>query len=136
MLLLGFAIQTISPIRLFSTTYSHIVLGSCIFALSAAFARWAFVVMRKMGTTANPDKPSEALTTSGPFRFSRNPAYVAMTGLYMALCFIGNAGWPLILLGPLLLIMYWGVIRKEENYLSEKFGQSYLVYKSEVRRWL
>lgn len=135
-LLLGFAIHAGSPIWIFPTPRAHVILGGFLFALSAAFARWAFLTMRRLGTTANPTKPSEALATGGPFQFSRNPIYVAMTGLYIGLDFMVNSAWPLILLGPLLLLMDWGVIRREERYLSGKFGDAYTDYKSRVRRWL
>lgn len=32
--------------------------------------------------------------------------------------------------------MHFGVIRREERYLEEKFGDLYLIYKAEVRRWI
>lgn len=135
-LLLGFAIHAVSPIWIFPTLHAHVILGGLLFALSATVARWAFLIMRRLGTTANPRKSSEALAISGPFRYSRNPIYVAMTGLYVGLDFMVNSAWPLILLGPLLLLMDWGVIRREEHYLSGKFGDAYTGYKSKVRRWL
>lgn len=135
-LLLGFAIQAVLPIEIFPANHAHVIAGGCIFVLSAAFARWAFLTMRRSGTSANPKKPSDVLATAGPFQLSRNPIYVAMTGLYVGLGFMINSAWPLLLLGPLLLFMHWGVIRREEYYLSEKFGEAYAVYKSKVRRWL
>lgn len=59
-----------------------------------------------------------------------------MTGLYLGLDIMANAVWPLVLLIPLLLLMHFGVIRREELYLSERFGDAYTAYKSKVRRWL
>ena len=135
-LLLGFAVHAVSPISLFPASRAHVMVSGLVFVLSAAFARWAFLTMRRSGTTANPRRPSEALVTGGPFRFSRNPIYVAMTGLYVAFDFMANSAWPLILLGPLLVLMDWGVIRREERYLSGKFGDAYTSYMSRVRRWL
>jgi len=135
-LLLGFMIHAISPVRIFPASFLHVVLGGVLLALGAAFARWSFLMMRKHGTTADPKKPSTELATSGPFRFSRNPIYVAMTALYIGVVFIANAAWPLVLIGPLLLLMHWGVIRREERYLSNRFGDAYVEYKSTVRRWL
>lgn len=104
--------------------------------ISAAFARWAFVTLRRAGTSASPYRPSAALTTTGPFRFSRNPIYLAMTGLYLGVSLLVNSVWPLLLLAPLLLVMHRGVILREERYLSAKFGEVYAAYKSGVRRWL
>jgi protein-S-isoprenylcysteine O-methyltransferase Ste14 len=135
-LLLGVAIHVLSPIAIFPATHAHEILGGFLLALSGAFARWAFLTMRRLGTTANPKKPSEALATGGPFRISRNPIYVAMTGLYIGLAFLVNSAWLFILLAPLLMFMQWGVILREERYLSGKFGNEYAAYSSRVRRWL
>lgn len=135
-LLLGVAIHMLSPISIFSATPAHEILAGFLLVLSGAFARWAFLTMRRLGTTANPKKPSEALVIDGPFRISRNPIYVAMTGLYIGLAFLVNSAWPLILLVPLLMLMQWGVILREERYLSGKFGSEYTAYSSRVRRWL
>lgn len=135
-LLLGIAIHVLSPIAIFPATHPHEILGGFLLVLSGAFARWAFLTMRRLGTTANPKKPSEALVTGGPFRISRNPIYVAMTGLHIGLAFLVNSAWLLILLAPLLMFMQWGVILREEQYLSVKFGNEYTTYSSKVRRWL
>lgn len=135
-LLLGVAIHVLSPIAIFPATPAHEILAGLLLLLSGAFARWAFLTMRRLGTTANPRKPSEVLATRGPFRISRNPIYVAMTGLYVGLAFLVNSAWLLILLVPLLMVMQWGVILKEERYLSGKFGDEYTAYSSRIRRWL
>lgn len=36
----------------------------------------------------------------------------------------------------MILLLYWAVIVKEEEYLERKFGEEYLRYKKSVRRWL
>ena len=112
------------------------LLSFIVFVLSAGFARWAFVSMAKQGTSANPNKQSDALITSGPFSISRNPIYVAMTGFYLAATCVAHTVWPLFFLVPLIAIMHWGVILREERYLAQIFGESYSTYKSTTRRWL
>jgi len=42
----------------------------------------------------------------------------------------------LLLLLPLLVVVQIGVIQREEVYLERKFGDEYLRYKTQVRRWL
>ena len=126
----------LKPIYILSSLFAAWLIGGLFCLISAAFARWAFVTMRRVGTSASPYQPSEALTVDGPFRFSRNPIYVAMTGLYIGAAFLCNSLWPLVMLVPLLLLMYYGVVLREERYLSEKFGEAYTFYKAEVRRWL
>lgn len=112
------------------------IAGLALLAAGAMVARWSFVTMKRMGTSADPRKSSTALATDGPFRRSRNPIYLAMTMLYAGASFILNELWPLVLLIPLLLLMQHGVILREEKYLEGKFGKPYLEYKSRTRRWL
>ncbi|MBI3358764.1 MAG: isoprenylcysteine carboxylmethyltransferase family protein [Nitrospirae bacterium] len=111
-------------------------IGAVLLIVSGTFVRWAFVTMRHVGTSASPYRPSTFLTVTGPFHLSRNPIYVAMTGLYIGAAFLVNSVWPLLLLAPLLFLMHYGVIVREERYLFAKFGEAYAAYKSEVRRWL
>lgn len=91
----GLVIQAFSPQPVFPTLSMSVWLGMLLLILSGAFARWSFVTMRQARTTANPREASTALVVDGPFRFSRNPIYVAMTGLYLGMSFLANAAWPL-----------------------------------------
>lgn len=62
--------------------------------------------------------------------------YVGMTMIYLGLtCLIGN-WWNVILSPVLLIIVQEYVIKREEKYLVQRFGQQYLDYKLNVRRWL
>jgi protein-S-isoprenylcysteine O-methyltransferase Ste14 len=135
-LALGFMLHILLPQPIFAADVVLRVVGVFLLALSGALARWAFVTMRHVGTSASPREPSVALVRSGPFRLSRNPIYVAMTGLYLGIAFLANSGWLLVLMVPLLVIMQWGVILREERYLAKRFGAAYSDYKAGVRRWL
>jgi protein-S-isoprenylcysteine O-methyltransferase Ste14 len=37
---------------------------------------------------------------------------------------------------PLLVVMHFGVVRREESYLERKFGEEYRQYRGRVRRYL
>ena len=75
-------------------------------------------------TAIIPHRPASRLVRHGPYRFTRNPMYVGLTGLYTGLALIFNVGWPLVLL-PLVLVVLWGVvIQREERYLRAAFGKS------------
>ena len=50
--------------------------------------------------------------------------------------FLFNSLWLLALLVPVLLVMRYGVIAREEKYLESKFGAEYSDYKKRVRRWI
>jgi protein-S-isoprenylcysteine O-methyltransferase Ste14 len=44
--------------------------------------------------------------------------------------------WALVLLVPLFLALHFGIVLPEEKYLESKFGEDYVTYKRQVRRWL
>jgi protein-S-isoprenylcysteine O-methyltransferase Ste14 len=92
--------------------------------------------MQAAGTNVNPALPTTAIVASGPFRFSRNPLYLALTLLYLGLTLAFNTWWGIVVLIPVLIIMHRGVVLREERYLEQKFGETYRHYRSKVRRYL
>jgi protein-S-isoprenylcysteine O-methyltransferase Ste14 len=96
----------------------------------------AFQAMNHAQTAVNPAKPTTAIVSDGVFRLSRNPLYLSLTLLYIGISLLFSALWALLLLLPLLVIVQIGVIQREESYLERKFGDEYLRYKVQVRRWI
>jgi len=88
------------------------------------------------GTNIQTRKPSTALVTTGIYRYSRNPIYLGMALIYVGLSLFADSILALAWLPLALIIMYNGVIRREERYLESKFGQEYRAYKRRVRRWI
>ena len=105
------------------------ILGVAIVVLAAR-------TLRAAGTNVDPLRPTTAIVTAGPYRFSRNPIYVGLTLLYLGLASAFNTWWAVIVLVPILAIMHLGVVRREERYLEQKFGEPYREYRSRVRRYL
>ncbi len=101
-------------------------------ALGAAAVRQ----FRLAGTNLEVYKPATGLVTAGPFRFSRNPIYLSLSLLMAGVGLLANNFWILFMLVPTLVVMHFGVITREEQYLEVKFRAEYLRYKSTVRRWL
>jgi protein-S-isoprenylcysteine O-methyltransferase Ste14 len=99
-------------------------------------AIWAIVTIRRAGTEVETTKPTTAIVSGGPFRFTRNPIY---SGMLLGLAGLAVGFDTLWILGTLILfylVIRYGVIAREEAYLERKFGDAYLGYKSQVRRWL
>lgn len=88
------------------------------------------------GTTSNPYKETTALVDTGPFRFSRNPMYVAVAFFQIALGLLFNNMWVLLFIIPAFIVIHYVVVLREEVYLEAKFGDEYLGYKGRVRRWI
>jgi protein-S-isoprenylcysteine O-methyltransferase Ste14 len=110
--------------------------GWPVFALGLLFLLWSARTFARRGENIRIEKPTNPLVTAGPFRFSRNPIYIGLSLAYIGLSLVFNSYWPLPFLPLVLVIMYFGVIQREEAYLEELFGQDYQDYKARVRRWL
>jgi len=131
----GFLLQWLAPRPIISSNARYWV-GGVLLASGVLLAVWGRRVMEHAGTNVNPTLPTTALVVAGPFRFSRNPLYVALTLVYVGLALLTNALWVLLLIAPVLLVTHYGVVRREELYLEAKFGDSYRGYRSRVRRYL
>src|SRR5256714_49866 len=121
------------PIMSYNTC---LVCGVVLVILAPTLALSALVTMKTAGTNVNPAKPALTIVRGGPFRFTRNPMYLALSLLHVALGFFLNDWITLLFVVPLALIFHYGVILREERYLTAKFGEPYLELKCAVRRWL
>lgn len=97
---------------------------------------WAAREMYRHRTTINPYGTPSSLLQSGPFRFSRNPIYLADTFVYCGVALLLSSLWPWLLLPLLILCMQRMVIVYEEHLLTRLFGDQYRAYRRRVRRWL
>jgi protein-S-isoprenylcysteine O-methyltransferase Ste14 len=111
-------------------------LGLALLIIGAAIVIPGRRQLLAAGTNVDPTLPTTAIVTTGPFRFSRNPLYVGLTLLYLGLTFAFDTWWGIILLVPILVVMHFGVVLREERYLKEAFGETYRQYCSTVRRYL
>lgn len=134
-LLLGLLLHWLVPMQLLPPLPARL-LGAALLLASIALARSAQGTMKRAGTNVRPDQPSLHLVTDGPFRYRRNPLYLSTLGLYGGVTLLVDALWPVVLLIPLVAVLRWGVIAREERYLEHKFGDEYRAYKARVRRWL
>lgn len=91
---------------------------------------------RRVGTPVATSRPSAAVVESGLYRYSRNPIYLALGAIHLGVAVADNNAWLPILLLPVLVILRYGVIAREEAYLERRFGPQYVDYKARVRRWL
>jgi protein-S-isoprenylcysteine O-methyltransferase Ste14 len=89
-----------------------------------------------IGEPLVPGKPTSTLITDGPFRYTRNPGYLAAAMVYAGIASLANALWAALLLPVVLLGMRRTAIEGEERYLESKYGEEYLDYKARVHRWI
>ncbi len=133
-ILAGFVAQAVVPLDLggAAVRWVGIVLG----VDSVLLFGWAERTMHHVGTHPAPRAPTTALVTSGPFRFSRNPIYIAYALFTVAILLVAHSAWGAIFAALALIIVDRVVIADEETRLYEAFGDSYDDYRHAVRRWL
>ena len=112
------------------------LLGPIFVVFGFAVLMGAMRLFGKAGTNVPTNMPTQAIVTSGLYAFSRNPIYIAVSVIYVGIAVMAASLWALLLLGPVLVVMTFGVIMREERYLVAKFGNEYLAYKAQTRRWL
>src|SRR4029453_15942408 len=133
--ILGLLLHLVLPLHIFPTTLARGIGVVCVL-VSLPLALLTLRVLSRAHTPVDPLKPTTALVTEGPFRYSRNPIYLALMLLYLGVALLFNALWLLFLVVPALVVLRYGVIAREEAYLTRKFGDAYRQYTAQVRRWL
>jgi protein-S-isoprenylcysteine O-methyltransferase Ste14 len=116
------------------TAFARLLGGTVVVAgvvLTALFVR----EFRRFQTSLRPDRPSSTVVQTGPYRYSRNPMYVAMAAVQLGVAILLNNFWILLLLVPA-LVTTSVIIAKEERYLEGQLGTAYTRYRASVRRWL
>jgi protein-S-isoprenylcysteine O-methyltransferase Ste14 len=113
-----------------------VALGAPVVVLAIALFSLSVAKFRAAGTPVPARKPTTAIVRSGPYRFSRNPIYLAFSLFQLGIALGVNSLWLLATLVAAVALMEFVVIRTEEKYLERKFGGEYRDYKAAVRRWL
>jgi protein-S-isoprenylcysteine O-methyltransferase Ste14 len=112
------------------------ILGVVIALAGLALDMWAIVIMRGADTNILPNKAADLLVTWGPFRFSRNPIYLANTVLLIGIGLMFDNLWFVICALAAALVVDRLAIRREERHLAARFGAAWADYSSKTPRWL
>ena len=121
----------------FSFRFQNTIAGVFILA-GVLMGLLAIIRFRKQATTVDPTAPNKAtnLVTKGIYQYTRNPMYLGMALVLLGgIIRIGN---PFGLLSMLFHVWYMTrfQIKPEERTLTALFGQPYIDYLNQVRRWL
>jgi protein-S-isoprenylcysteine O-methyltransferase Ste14 len=112
------------------------LLGALIVVLAAALFFWAVRTFRLAGTPVPGNQATTTIVKVGPYRFSRNPIYLAFSMFQVGIALAVNDVWILVTLLLSVSVMQFVVIAREERYLEARFSEEYMRYKASVRRWL
>jgi protein-S-isoprenylcysteine O-methyltransferase Ste14 len=132
---LGLLAHLVWPVELLPASVSAPI-GVVVVLVAGALLVSATRTFRKADTPVPGNRPTTAIVRTGPYRFSRNPVYIAFTLFQIGLAAWVNSLGLLLTLFPALALMALVVIPREERYLEARFAAEYLAYKRAVRRWL
>ena len=131
----GAVIQLATPFP-FLPGMLAVPLGAPLVVVAIALFAYSVTTFRAAGTPVPARKPTTMIVRTGPYRFSRNPIYLAFSLLQLGISIWINSVWLLATLAGAVALIHYVVIRREEQYLERRFGAQYLEYKASVRRWL
>ena len=137
-LLLGLALDRVLPLPFILPEAGLVrwAVGGGLILIGVAIVTAGIRNFSRAATPVPSNQPVRALVTTGIHGWSRNPIYVGMFLLYAGIGVAARSPWVLVLALPLVVVLRYGVVAREEAYLERRFGDAYRDYKARVRRWL
>ncbi len=134
----GIAVYFLSRQGLLDWTFSGWmgILGILVALESVSWVATSLYYFYKHKTSPNPTVKATHLVTNGPYRFSRNPMYLAFTSMSLALAFFSHSSYFLVAGLVFWLITDLYTIPQEERFLSASFKNEWGDYSKQTRRWL
>jgi protein-S-isoprenylcysteine O-methyltransferase Ste14 len=134
-LAVGFAAEHFIPTHLLDPGWSGLF-GFAFIGLGLFVGALAFIAFNNAGVPIPHWKMRNKLVQEGIFNMTRNPFYVGLTCIFGGIGLAANNLWVLGLLLVILPIMHYGVVKREEAFLAQRFGDEYSKYIRHVRRWI
>jgi protein-S-isoprenylcysteine O-methyltransferase Ste14 len=111
------------------------IIGCVLTAIGVIFFAISVVTMRNNWRAGFSENQNTSLVTSGIYRFSRNPAFLGFDLLYIG-CAAAFPNMVMLAFAVIAVIAFHIQILGEEKFLTSKFGQEYITYKTKIRRYL
>jgi protein-S-isoprenylcysteine O-methyltransferase Ste14 len=127
----GIVAHLLMPLRFPIALWIGHAIGWPITIAGVCLAGWSVTAARQVRL-----EDPETLVTTGPYRFSRNPMYLAWAGILLGIAFLMNSIWPAVFMPAAFFYTHVREIPKEEQRLAKRFGETYRVYKTKVPRYL
>jgi protein-S-isoprenylcysteine O-methyltransferase Ste14 len=135
-ILAGFILEFFAPTRLPIDRIVAIFVGVSLLVLA-----WTIIIVAKLQfkrhqQKTGPGNETTHLIKNGLFKYSRNPIYLGVVFIIPGLGFIFNSLWMIILTVLAIGLINYLLIKPEEKYLLNKFGEEYSIYCKNVRKWI
>ncbi|UCE11734.1 MAG: isoprenylcysteine carboxylmethyltransferase family protein [Candidatus Thorarchaeota archaeon] len=119
--------------------FPHNLTGLITLPFGLGLAAWANYILLHVGKIGlrdrEPMQTPSTLVIVGPYRYSRNPIYLAVLLMIAGMVTVGSSLVAFLGLIAVYILFRYKFIRVEEMKLEEAFEEEYLDYRSRVRRW-
>lgn len=136
--LVGLLLDWIAPAYILTVLMSfetRLPVGLLLIVCGGLLAYGGLRSFGRASTEVNPYKPSTTLATTGVYAYVRNPMYVGLGLIVGGIGIALASDWTLVMLVAGALTIHFGVVLREERYLTAKFGEPYLRYREAVPRY-
>jgi protein-S-isoprenylcysteine O-methyltransferase Ste14 len=116
---LGF-VTGIAALALAQPTYASLCIGGIVAALGELIRIWAAGHLEK----------SREVTRSGPYQFTRHPLYLGSALMAVGFVVAARSMFVAMMAAVYFAAAYGAAIRREEAFLTEKFGDAYPDYRA------
>jgi protein-S-isoprenylcysteine O-methyltransferase Ste14 len=96
----------------------------------------AFVRFARADGTPAPPMPTAHLVVVGPYRYVRNPMYLAVLAIILGQALLFGSVATLVYAGVVLLAVVLFVLGYEQPTLEDEYGEEYREYRRHVRGWI
>ena len=131
-----YALLFVPAPNVFTNYKTALILGFCIAMLGQIVRIVTIGLKYIIRGGKNRRVYAEDLVTEGLFAHTRNPLYVGNVLVLAGLGVMTNTVLFVYIMIPLFLIFYQAIIRAEENFLHNKFGEAFERYCADTNRWL
>lgn len=112
------------------------LVGWGVLTASAVLAAGSALRFTRAGTGVKPFSPATVLVAAGAYRWTRNPMYVGLVGIVAGVAIVLGTASPAAVPPLLWLVLDRRFVRREEEFLRQRFGADYEAFCARVRRWL
>ncbi len=111
------------------------ILGLIFVTIAIILIYSALKIFKSNLEDPNPTSSSTQIFCDGIYKYTRNPMYLGLILFQIGLGMILSMTHITFFAFLTYLVYRYGVIEKEEVYLSRKFGEPYIKYMQKTRRW-
>ncbi len=136
-LALGFGLEWVAATALLDAVPAavRLALAAAALALAGGLGVAGILAFRRARTAVEPWEPTTALVTTGVYGRVRNPMYLGLVSILAAVALAAASDGVALATVGLAVALHYGVVKREERYLSERFGAPYRRYLAAVPRW-